>query len=75
MPVPVTLVGGMTGQSLLRSIGIDNHAIGRLATEHLLAGGARTIGIITGPLTWWEARQRADGWREILESHGVAVER
>lgn len=73
MPVPVTLVGGMAGQTSLRSIGIDNHAIGRLATEHLLAGGARTIGIITGPLTWWEARQREDGWRDILKSHGLAA--
>ena len=43
-PVPVLMVGGMGGQSLLGSIGIDNRAIGRLATEHLLAGGARHVG-------------------------------
>lgn len=30
-------------------IGIDNAAIGRLAAEHLLARGARTIGLVTGP--------------------------
>ncbi len=41
LPVPVVLVGGMAGQTSLPSIGIDNRAIGRLATEHLLAGGAR----------------------------------
>ena len=40
LPVPVMLVGGMAGQTSLPSIGIDNRAIGRLATEHLLAGGA-----------------------------------
>jgi len=68
LPVPVVLVGGMAGQTSLPSIGIDNRAIGRLATEHLLAGGARHIGLITGPLSWWEARERAAGWRETIAS-------
>jgi LacI family transcriptional regulator len=39
-----------------------------LATEHLLAGGARQIGLITGPRTWWEAREREAGWRESITS-------
>ncbi len=68
LPVPVVLVGGMAGQATLPSIGIDNRAIGRLATEHLLAGGARHIGLITGPLSWWEARERQAGWRETIAS-------
>jgi LacI family transcriptional regulator len=75
-PAPVLMVGGMGGQSLLGSIGIDNRAIGRLATEHLVAGGARHVGIITGPLDWWEARQRQVGWRESLQEQGLpATER
>jgi LacI family transcriptional regulator len=65
------LVGGMAGKPNLPSIGIDNEAIGRLATEHLLAGGARTVGIITGPLTWWEAEQRLRGWRMTLQARGL----
>ena len=68
LPVPVVLVGGMAGQTSLPSIGIDNRAIGRLATEHLLAGGARNIGLITGPRNWWEAREREAGWRETTAS-------
>jgi LacI family transcriptional regulator len=71
LPVPVMLVGGMAGKPNLPSIGIDNEAIGRLATEHLLAGGARTVGIITGPLNWWEAEQRLRGWRKMLEAPGL----
>ncbi len=70
-PVPVMLVGGMADESSMPSIGIDNRAIGRLATEHLIAGGARRIGIITGPLSWWEARQRHRGWRASMEDHGL----
>lgn len=72
--VPMLLVGGMTGQSSLPSIAIDNASIGRLATEHLKAGGARRIGIITGPLIWWEARERHRGWRESLEADGLPVD-
>lgn len=71
LPVPVLLVGGMAGTSSLPSIAIDNAAIGRLATEHILAGDARQIGLITGPLTWWEAQERERGWRETLEAHGL----
>jgi LacI family transcriptional regulator len=71
LPVPVMLVGGMAGKPYLPSIGIDNAAIGCLATEHLVAGGARTVGIITGPLSWWEAQQRLRGWRQTLETHGL----
>jgi LacI family transcriptional regulator len=68
LPVPVVLVGGMDGQASLPSIGIDNRAIGRLATEHLLAGGAQRIGLVTGPLSWWESREREAGWRETAAS-------
>jgi LacI family transcriptional regulator len=71
LSVPVILVGGMTGRPFLPSIAIDNAAIGRLATEHLIAGGGRRLGIITGPLSWWEARQRRAGWEQTLASHGI----
>lgn len=70
-PVPMIFVRGMTKPTTVPIVGIDNHAIGYLATEHLLAGGARRIGIITGPLTWWEARERQRGWQEALLAHGL----
>jgi LacI family transcriptional regulator len=72
--VPVALVGGTDEPTALPSIAIDNRAIGRLATEHLLAGGARHVGIITGPLTWWEAQQRQIAWSETLRAHGLAAD-
>jgi LacI family transcriptional regulator len=55
----------------LFAVGIDNHAIGSLATQHLIDGGANNIGIITGPLSWWEAQQRQSGWRDVLRAHGM----
>jgi LacI family transcriptional regulator len=74
LPIPLVLVGGMSGQAWLPSIAIDNAAIGRLATEHLLAGEARNVGVITGPRTWWESEQRLSGWRQALAAHGRDVD-
>ncbi len=74
-PVPLILVGGSRPHAPVPSIGVDNRAIGCLATEHLMAGGARGIGIITGPMNWWEAREREAGWRETVQTHGIPLER
>lgn len=74
LSTPVMFVSGMAGPTPLPLVAVDNLAIGRLATEHLLAGGARHLGIITGPLNWWEAQQRRQGWRQTLEAHGRAIE-
>ena len=71
LPVPLVLVGGMDGTPALPWIGIDNVAIGRLATEHLLAGGARRVAIVTGPLPWREAMDRLEGWERVLDTHRV----
>ena len=74
LPVPVILVGGMEGRPDVPSIAIDNVQIGRLATDHLISGGAKHVGIITGPATWWEAEQRLVGWRLSLQAHGREIE-
>jgi LacI family transcriptional regulator len=52
-------------------VAVDNHSGGLEATRHLITRGCRNIGLITGPLDWWEARQRRLGWREALESVGL----
>jgi DNA-binding LacI/PurR family transcriptional regulator len=53
------------------TIGIDNQAAARLATDHLLALGRRRIAHIAGPLEWREARDRRDGWLAALEDAGL----
>lgn len=55
------------------TIGIDNIAAGRLATEHLLALGRRRIAHLAGPLAWREARDRRDGWQAALADAGLAA--
>lgn len=50
---------------------VDNYLGARLATEHLLAQGNRQIGIITGPMSWWEAQQRTKGWQDAMREAGI----
>jgi DNA-binding LacI/PurR family transcriptional regulator len=42
-----------------------------MATEHLITLGKKNIGHISGPLEWWESRQRKQGWRDTLISAGL----
>jgi len=58
----------------LSVVSVANRTGGTLATEHLIAHGHRHIGIITGPLDWWESRERQLGWEEALVSAGLPVE-
>jgi DNA-binding LacI/PurR family transcriptional regulator len=39
--------------------------------QHLYQQGKRKIGIITGPMAWWEAGERYAGWKEALEELGL----
>jgi LacI family transcriptional regulator len=71
LPVPAIFINGMEQPGALPLVGVDNQAIGRLATEHLLAGGARRVGHLAGPSSWWSARERRRGWEAALRGHGL----
>jgi LacI family transcriptional regulator len=58
----------------LSVVNMDNRSGGAIATRHLLDQGYRRIGLITGPLDWWAARQRRSGWQDALEEAGLLVE-
>jgi LacI family transcriptional regulator len=58
----------------LSIVTIDNYLGGRLAMSHLLGQGYRKIGHISGPLDWWEARQRMAAWKDCLTEAGLAVD-
>jgi DNA-binding LacI/PurR family transcriptional regulator len=61
---------GMKPRSDISVVTVDNRQGGRLATKHLLEQGCRRVAIITGPLAWWEAREREQGWRDTLREAG-----
>jgi LacI family transcriptional regulator len=52
-------------------VSIDNRNGAKQAVQHLLQLGRRRIGIITGPMTWWEARERYAGWQDALGEAGL----
>jgi LacI family transcriptional regulator len=71
-PIPMILLTMQT-QSDLLIVSVDNYTGGRTATEHLLEQGYRHIGHISGPLDWWEARQRKAGWQDAFSEIGIQV--
>ncbi len=56
------------------TISIDNYHGAYLVTKHLVEQGYRKIAHITGPLDWWEARERKRGWRQALVDSGLPVD-
>ena len=51
-------------------ISVNNHEGAQIATQHLVDQGYKNIGHISGPLDWWEAKQRFNAWKEIVASAG-----
>jgi DNA-binding LacI/PurR family transcriptional regulator len=72
LPVPIIFLT-MHQRPGVSVVAVDNYLGGRMATEHLLEQGYRRIGHITGPLGWWESRQRQAGWQDALADAGIPV--
>jgi DNA-binding LacI/PurR family transcriptional regulator len=70
--IPLIVVEGeLSGRGL--SVGVDQTAGARLATQHLVDLGHRDIVHVTGPLTWTEARARRAGYVEVMRAAGLQV--
>ena len=69
IPVPIMFIA-MEPRNYISSVSTDNYQGAVMATQHLLDGGRRRIGHISGPLGWWEAEERKRGWRETLGAAG-----
>jgi DNA-binding LacI/PurR family transcriptional regulator len=72
VPVPVIFLT-MQPRAGVSIVLVDNYTGGVMATRHLLEQGFGHIGHISGPLDWWEARQRKQAWQETLEKSGIKV--
>lgn len=70
--LPVVAIEGGT-QSGVSSVGIDQAAGARAATEHLLALGHKTVFHVGGPSEWMQTQDRLTGWRAALEAAGAEV--
>jgi LacI family transcriptional regulator len=73
VPVPVVFLT-MQPRPGISTVCVDNYVGGMRATRHLLDQGCRQVGHISGPLDWWEARQRKQAWQDTLEKDGIRVD-
>lgn len=64
---PFVLIGNPPDQAAVYSVDNDNVFAGRLATEHLINQGYRTIGMLAGPEGITVCEDRIAGYRQALE--------
>jgi DNA-binding LacI/PurR family transcriptional regulator len=70
--LPLVVVEAGTGGGF-PVVAVDQVAGARLATEHLLDLGHRTVWHLAGPLDWLEAQARERSWRAVLQAAGAPV--
>jgi LacI family transcriptional regulator len=73
LKIPIVYIT-MEPKQNISTVSIDNYLGGRMAMSHLLEQGYRRIGHISGPLDWWEARQRLASWKDALQEAGLEVQ-
>lgn len=67
----LVFVNGSSAQLDVTSVGVDERAAGRLATEHLLALGHTRIGFAAGDALSSPTREKAEGRESALRAAGV----
>ncbi|HVM69570.1 MAG TPA: LacI family DNA-binding transcriptional regulator [Gaiellaceae bacterium] len=70
----LVFVNGGSDELDVTSVGVDERAAGRLATEHLLSLGHRRIGFAAGAELFTPTRDKAYGRAEALEAAGLDPE-
>ncbi|MGH8825820.1 MAG: LacI family DNA-binding transcriptional regulator [Jiangellaceae bacterium] len=72
--IPAISVGDpVTGDFACPAVIADQHSGVRQAIEHLLSLGHRTVWHVAGPVSWYAANARIEGWREALQHAGAHV--
>lgn len=73
LPPMVAVHAGTPGDYPL--VSVDQRRGARMATDHLLSLGHRTVWHIAGPSDWYESRERVLGWQESLAVADAPVPR
>jgi LacI family transcriptional regulator len=68
--IPFVLIDRFFPQFRTNFVGVDDRAIGRIATEHLIAMGCKRIAHIRG-LQFTTGVGRFEGYKQALKKHGI----
>lgn len=71
--IPTVTIDGLQSSAGL-VMAVDQNAVGRIATQHLLDLGHRRIHHISGPAGWRDASERIKGWRKTLADSNASGE-
>jgi LacI family transcriptional regulator len=71
--IPFVLIDRPIAGSRVSFVGTDNEALGRLATEHLIAQGCQRIAHLRGPAGLGIAAARMAGYRKALAKHKLSM--
>lgn len=61
------------GTDEMPTVFVDQQEGARLLVAHLVGLGHKTVHHIAGPTGWFETERRLEGWREVLDAHGLRV--
>ena len=70
LEIPIVYLA-MKSQENVSVVSINNYLGGQMAVSHLLEQEYHEIGHISGPLDWWEARERMAAWKDVLVRSGA----
>jgi DNA-binding LacI/PurR family transcriptional regulator len=70
--IPLVAVESSSRASL-PIVSVDQAAGARIATEHLLKLGHRTVWHVSGPAGWYESQDRVAGWMAALRAAGAEI--
>ena len=74
LPEDVPVVAAEAGpDDSVPLVAVDQVQGARLATQHLLDLGHKTVWHISGPSDWLEAEDRVNGWRQTLDAAGASA--
>ncbi|RPJ28676.1 MAG: LacI family transcriptional regulator, partial [Planctomycetaceae bacterium] len=68
--IPVIFTDSAPGMHDLM-VATNNYVGGQLATRHLIDFGHRAVGLVTGPMSYFSARERHRGWQDALRERGL----
>ena len=71
--LPPIVFLSMSAQAGVTAVAVDNRSGAAHVAQHLIQQGRSKFGIITGPMAWWEARERYAGWTQALADAGLSV--